>query len=277
LSDPYILDEPVLLPIEEKAKQTMTSLAPYVSDDKKDLAQETGVLEYYTFAENAWKTTKTWPLPDTQMKRFYLRKGHTLGTGVPATETGEDLYNVDPEATTGKTNRWYTQLTGGPVLYPDRIEEDKKLLVYETLPLETDTEITGHPELRLFVACNREDSNFIVYLEDVAPDGTVYCITEGCLRARHRKVSEPPYVHSGIWHSCRTKDAAPMVPEEVTELRIGLIPTSVLFKKGHRIRVAIAGADKDTFIPLDDIEGSVWRGQRNQRYSSCLKLPIIPR
>jgi len=277
LSDPYILDKSEFLTFEKKAAAAMSALAPYVSDNKEDQEQETGVLEYYTFGENVWKTTKAWPLPDTQMKQFYLHKGHTLGTDTPISEAEEDLYKVDPEATTGKTNRWHTQLTAAPVLYPDRIEQDKKLLVYQTQPLKSDTEITGHPEARLFVACNREDSNFIIYLEDVAPDGTVYCITEGCLRARHRKVSEPPYAHPGIWHSCRTKDTEPMIPEEVTELRIGFIPTSVLFKKGHRIRLAIAGADKDTFIPLDDIDGTVWLVQRNRQYPSCLKLPIIPR
>jgi len=277
LSDPYIKDEPVLLPIKEKASQTMTSLAPYVQDNKEDPALETCVLEYYTFAENTWKTTREWPIPETQTKQFYLHENQSLSTDMTTQESGEDIYNVDPTATTGKTNRWYTNLNGGAVLYPDRKEADKKLLIYETQPLKTDTEITGHPELRLFVTSNKDDSDFIVYLEDVAPDGTVYCITEGCLRGRHRKISTPPYAHSGIWHSCCREDAKPMVPEEVTELRIGLISTSVLFTKGHRIRLAIAGADKDTFIPLDGIDGTQWRIQRNSRYSSCLELPIIPR
>ncbi len=276
-SDPYITDEPVLLPIEEKTSQTMSSLAPYVTDDKEEPALETGVLEYYTFTENTWKTTCQWPLPETRMERFYLNEGLALSTKIPDRELGQDLYKIDLTATTGKTNRWHTQLNGGPVLYPNRHNADKKLLVYTTQPLTVDTEVTGHPKLLLFVASNREDGDFIVYLEDVAPDGTVYCITEGCLRACHRKVSTPPYAHSGIWHSCCRKDAEPMVPETVTALQIGLIPTSVLFQKGHRIRLAIAGADKDTFISLDGVDGTQWRIQRNSRHPSCLELPIIPR
>jgi len=144
------------------------------------------------------------------------------------------------------------------------------------LAVEADTEITGHPELRLFVAANREDSDFIVYLEDVAPDGTVYYITEGCLRARHRKVSKAPYAFTGPWHSFRREDAQQLVPDVVAELRIGLFPTSVLFRKEHRIRLAFAGADKGTFMPMTGIEGSVWRIQRNHQLPSYLDLTIIP-
>ncbi|MBW2367653.1 MAG: CocE/NonD family hydrolase [Deltaproteobacteria bacterium] len=277
LVNPYINDKPVALPLEEKVDLTVGSLAPYVRDDDGDSATEMGVLEYYTYAENVWKTTRVWPLPETRMTRFYLHAGHTLVAKAPGLEGGEDHYKVDPTATTGATNRWHTNLGGGPVLYPDRREEDKKLLIYETQPLATDTEITGHPVLRLFLALSQEDGDVIVYLEDVGPDGTVYYITEGCLRVRHRKVSPPPYAFAGPYHSFRREDAEPLVPETVTELMIGLFPTSVLFRKGHRIRLAISGADKGTFLPMGGVENAQWRIQRNSRHPSYLELPIIPR
>jgi len=275
--DPYKTDEPVALPIKEKAELTMNSLRPYVSDDFEGEMPETGILEYFTFGENSWKITREWPLPMTQIEGLYLHESHLLKTDIPEQDTGEDIYQVDPDATTGTTNRWHTNLNSGPVLYPDRKKADKKLLVYETPPLTEDTEITGHPEVTLFIASNKEDSDLIVYLEDVAPDGTVYYITEGCLRARHRKVSTPPYEFTGPWHSCRRDDAEKFVPGEIVELRIALIPTSVLFRKGHRIRLAIAGADKDTFLPIKGIEGTIWQIQRNRIYPSCLSLPVIPK
>ena len=45
-------------------------------------------------------------------------------------------------------------------------------------------------------------------------------------------------------------DAEPLVPGEPAELTFQLWPTSVLFRAGHRIRVAIAGADAGTFERL---------------------------
>jgi predicted acyl esterase len=51
------------------------------------------------------------------------------------------------------------------------------------------------------------------------------------------------------YHSYKKNDAAPLVPVEVTEIKFGLQPISVLLKKNHRLRVAIAGHDKGYFRP----------------------------
>ena len=80
--------------------------------------------------------------------------------------------------------------------------------------MQADVEITGNPIVTLYVSSTTPDAAFHVYLEDVAPDGTVTYITEGMLRAINRKVSneEPPYVQFGPYHSlerarCHADDA----------------------------------------------------------------------
>jgi len=99
--------------------------------------------------------------------------------------------------------------------------------------------------------------------------------TEGMLRAIHRKISsEPqPYKLPIPYHSFKRKDAQPLVVGQTGEITFGLYPTSVLIKKGHRIRVAIAGADKDTFVRLP-AEGtpviSVARNNATPRSLICL-------
>jgi len=104
----------------------------------------------------------------------------------------------------------------------------------------------------LFISSTAEDGAFFAYMEDVEPGGRVRLITEGCLRGLHRKLGDerPPYPMSGPYHTYKRRDAEPMVPGEVTELRFSLFPISVLFRQGHRIRLAIAGADRDTFEPV---------------------------
>ena len=69
-------------------------------------------------------------------------------------------------------------------------------------------------------------------------------MTEGQLRALHRKVGTAgsPYELQVPYHTFRREDAMPLVPGESAELRFGLHPTSVLIRKGHRIRVQISGA-----------------------------------
>ena len=84
---------------------------------------------------------------------------------------------------------------GKPILFPDRQDADKKLLVYDTPALKHDAEITGHPVVHLWVRSTATDGQFFVYLETVDPDGRVRMLTEGQLRGLHRKVSDeiPPY------------------------------------------------------------------------------------
>ena len=238
--------------------------------------EQFGIVEYYTLGENQWKTTKAWPLPTTQMQRLYLSADHRLVDVAPAQKSGCDSYQVNLTTTTGLNNRWYCQLQH-PVFFADRQEEDKKLLVYDTPPLEEDVEITGHPVVYLYVRSSATDGQFFVYLETIDPDGRVRLLTEGQLRALHRKVSNktPPYQIFGPYHSLKKKDVEPMNPGEVTEIAFDLLPLSVLLKKGQRIRLAIAGADKDTFAPIEGIENPELTVERNRDYASYIDLPFV--
>ena len=213
------------------------------------------ILYYYTLGEEKWKATPTWPPENTQMVRFYLNQGNTLTSQKPDGEITKDTYKVNFEATTGKQNRWWTELGGGPVVYEDRAEADKLLLVYDSPPMQEDTEITGYPEVTLQITSSETDGAFFAYLEELDENGKVTYITEGMLRALHRKVSneEPPYKVFGPYHSYKKKDGQLLTPGETSELKFALMPISVLVKKGHRLRLAIAGADKDTFkkIPAE--------------------------
>ena len=235
-----------------------------------------GVVEYYTLGENQWKTTKFWPLQGTHMQRLYLSADYQLSWSPPAQESGRDIYQVDPTTGTGLNNRWHTQM-GGPVFFPDRQEADKKLLVYDTSPLKQDIEITGHPIVHLFVRSTTTDGQFFVYLETVDSSGRVRLLTEGQLRALHRKVCDekPPYTMFGPYHSLKEKDAEPLVPGEVAEITFDLFPLSVLLKKGQCIRLAIAGADIAVFKPLPGIEGQEITLERNKVFSSYIELPFI--
>jgi len=235
-----------------------------------------GRIWYYTVGEERWKTTTTWPVAGSRHERWYLNADHALTLATPGGSDSDD-YKVDFDATTGTQNRWYTQMGGGDVIYPDRAESDRRLLTYTSAPLERDMEVTGNPVMTLRLTTTARDGAFFAYLEDVGPDGRVTYVTEGILRGIHRLVTTSPYRTMYPYHSYRERDAAAIAPGALTELRFGLFPVSVLFKRGHRIRIALSGADKDTFARIP-AEGDVtWRISRTGGSPSYVDLPTVER
>ena len=145
--------------------------------------------------------------------------------------------------------------------------------------LEEDLEITGHPIITLYVTSTSPESAFFVYLEDVDETGRVTYVTEGQLRAIHRKISNepPPYKMMVPYHTFKRNDVMQLVPGEIVELTFGLLPTSVLIRENHRIRIAIAGHDKDTFDRIPVKETPVITVLRNVHNASFIDIPIIAR
>jgi putative CocE/NonD family hydrolase len=109
------------------------------------------------------------------------------------------------------------------------------------------TEVTGAPVAALWFAADRPDAAILLYLEDVAPDGRTSYVTEGTLRASCRYVEPPPvwHPHLGPYHPCTEELLQYLVPGEPALLQIALHPTSWLMRPGHRLRLALAGADRD--------------------------------
>ena len=150
-------------------------------------------VHYFTMGEERWNAADTWPPPGTSDLSLYLAPDRGLARS-PGTD-GSDFYRVDPEAGTGLQSRWVSlvNLEHRPIEYSDRASADRRLLCYDTAPLEQDMEVTGHPRVILHLASSAADAGVFVYLEDVAPDGKVDYVTEGMLRALHRHHGTPPY------------------------------------------------------------------------------------
>ena len=67
----------------------------------------------------------------------------------------------------------------------------------------------------------------------------------------------------------------PMIPGQTALIAFSLLPTSVLIEKGHSLRIAIAGHDKDVFIRIPEDETPVYTIERNAENLSFLELPVI--
>ena len=242
---------------------------------------ESGI-QYYTMGEGQWHCTTVWPPPDFahSSRRYYFAAAHLLSLQAPEAASASDSYTVDFTATTGQHSRWHTQNGGGDVIYPDRREPDKRLLVYASAPLETDVEITGSPVITLQLASTESDGAVHVYLEDVAPEGRVTYLDEGIFRAINRKIADPktmPFKVFGPAHSLLREDAEPFTAGQPAVLSFALFPTSLLLRKDHSIRVALAGADAPLFRRYPSEGKPTWTLYRERTRASYIELPLRPR
>ena len=232
------------------------------------------VINYYVLGAGVFRQSSVWPPADTQEEILYFGAAGALVRELPA--PGVDTYEVDFSASTGPETRWSTQF-GTPPDYPDRRREDEKLLVYDSAPFRDAAEIAGTPVVELHVASATADPVFHVYLEDVAPDGRVTYLTEGLFRAVHRAEADPaglPYDMGPAPHSFRRADAMPVRTGERMEVRFGLFPVAARIRSGHRLRVAIAGADRAYFRRYSEGREETYRVSRGGEAASLVSLPI---
>ena len=271
---------PVDPPLKAQWGEMLRFFDAYLKGQENDLSGQK-ILFYYTLGEEAWHSTPVWPPQGSRPQCWYLAEEGRLSQAAPVASAGADAYTVDFEATTGAANRWWE--LGAVYLksvdYPQRQEAAAHLLTYLTPPLAGDIEISGYPIVKLYITSSATDGAFYVYLEEVDENGQVTYLTEGELRAIHRKVSTetPPYTLQVPYHTYRQADALPLIPGEPAELHFGLQPISALVRSGHRLRLGLAGHDQGTFPRLPAQGTPHIRLLRSAAYPSQIELPVIER
>lgn len=109
------------------------------------------------------------------------------------------------------------------------------VLVYTTEPLKEEVEVIGPVEAKLFAATSSKDTDWMMRLIDVRPDGYAALLCDGVLRARCR---DP---HNG--GAFRADRLSRIEPGEVYEYTLRFWRgTGNVFHKGHRIRVEVSSS-----------------------------------
>lgn len=272
-TDPFFPGENPPMPSFDDQVAKMLSFAAQVR-----AGEPTGrSIHYYVLGARTFRDTTVWPPEGIELHRFSLAGGHALAAARPGA-AGSDRYGVDFKATTGQATRWSTQIDA-PAAYPDRREADSKLLVYTSAPFDRDMELAGQPDVDLHMTAQTKDPAVFVYLEDVAPDGRVTYLDEGELRAIDRKIADPktlPYPLDPPQHSYDRADALPVVPGQRFDIKIPLFPVAALIRKGHSVRIAIAGADADTFRRYSEGKPDVFTVSYGAGAPSAIHLPLRP-
>ena len=194
----------------------------------------------FVMGRNRWTAVKDWPVPGAVPTAFYLRgggranslKGDGLLSRAPPGEEPPDAYVYDPEKPTPSA------ITGDDIHGPDDVRrpaEREDVLVYQTPALEEEVEVVGPVQATLFASTSARDTDWMVRLVDVFPDGRAALLCDGVLRARGRDPSK-----AGAFTPERLSE---IEPERVYEYTIEFWRgTANVFLKGHRIRVEISSA-----------------------------------
>jgi putative CocE/NonD family hydrolase len=280
-ASPFLpIDAPTDPSTAEQRREAVDFLDLYLKDGgATDPANK--VLFYYTMGEEKWKSTPVWPPVGVARRRFFLTTSARLGAGGTGPD-GSESRPVDFGATTGTETRWHTELTGGDVVYPDRAEADRRLLVYTSDPLSGALEVTGHPVVDLQISASVGDVAVFAYLEDVDPGGRVTYLTEGQLRVLHGETTGPrpryfDFDPSLPFRSYARGDADALPPGVVRRERFALQPTSVLVRAGHRIRLAVGGHDAGLFARVPPAGDPILVVHRGASSPSFVDLPVVDR
>jgi uncharacterized protein len=238
-------------------------------------------VRYFLMGANEWREAQTWPLPETERRRYFFRSGGRANTAdgdgrLSRDEPGfesPDMFTYDPASPVrshgGRTN----PDLGGPSGPLDQsvVQRRDDVLCYSSDVLDADLEVTGSLELGLFAASSARDTDFMARLLDVHPDGRAINIAEGVIRARYRNSILKPEL---------------LTPDEPCAFRIDMGATSHLFRRGHRLRVDVTSSDfprfdrnMNTGNPIgEDAAGVPARQTIFHRggLASYIDLPVVP-
>ncbi len=215
---------------------------------------------------NVWREAERWP-PSSTEHALYLRAGGELSASPPpADEMGNTfLYDpADPSPTVCGAN---LNLPAGPCDQRE-IEARADAVVYSTPPLEAPLEITGRVRARIWLVADVPDTDVVVRLTDVYPDGRSMLVLDGALRARFRDGD----FSREAW----------MTPGTPYELAIDLGSTAIVFNAGHRVRIVVSASNAPRFAPNPNTGPSDGAPQvatltllHDAEHPAALVLPVV--
>ncbi len=212
---------------------------------------DNGVLDdppvrYWVMGANEWRTADDWPPPEVEWRPFWLTSWERLREEPFTPYSADD--DIPPDA--------FVQM---PLTQTRTVQS----LRYLSEPLADDLLVAGPSAVHLHAAIDGDDTNWFVTLKDVGPTDPLTVregeralppstpereLTRGWLKASNRALDPERSEPGRPFHVLTRSAARPVVPGEVTEYSIGLLPTANLFRAGHRICLEISSMDVPTGV-----------------------------
>jgi uncharacterized protein len=195
---------------------------------------------FYVMGEDRWLDSPSWPPPGVRYQSWFLAGDGPANTAqgagrlarmAPVTD-GEDVFIYDPMHPV-RTRGGPICCTGNPneIQGPAdqrEVEQRNDVLVYTSAPLAEPLRIVGPLRVELYVSSSAKDTDFMVKLVDVWPDGRAFNVQEGALRMRYRDGYGQP---------------ALMSPGTVYKATIDLRAIAQYLPAGHRLRLQVTSSN----------------------------------
>ncbi len=222
---------------------------------------------------NRWRDEETWPPVRAVPTPWYLAPGGRLGRERPAGGEPPAAYvydPLDPCPTRGGNLLLPRTYPAGPVDQTPLLGR-RDVLTYTSEPLTRDMEVTGPVAAVLHAATSARDTDWVVKLCDVQPDGRTFNVCDGILRIRYRTSWDAPTLAT---------------PGAVERYTIDLWATSWVFRTGHRIRVLVTSSDFPRYdrnpntgelgVAATSTAPALQRIFHEAERASHILLPVIP-
>ena len=155
---------------------------------------------------------------------------------------------------------------------------------YTTAPFTGPTTLAGPIGGTLYASSTTADTELVVQLSDIAPDGNATALTSELLEGNQRAL-EPSmtwYAPDGRtllpYHPYPKVVQTPVVPGQVTRYEIEVFPTFDTLAPGHRLRVTIATSDFPHVLPSAvqavGLLGGVYALRHSGRLSVERRAPV---
>lgn len=198
----------------------------------------------YLQGANRYLEGRQWPPRATRFTRMYLDQG-TLATTVPA--AGSQSYFTNPLAGASMTFDQYGTVGGTPYLPTDQRLEGLQGLTYRSEVLEAPMTLAGPSMLHLVASSTARDTDWVVKMADVGPDGSETLITNGYLRASHRELDSARSREGVPYHT--HVNPTPIEPDQAYPYEVEIWPTAYELAAGHRLQIRITSYDIPTHAP----------------------------
>ena len=189
-------------------------------------------IRIFLMGVDRWLDLADWPPPGATNRSVYFRSGagrtaESLNSGRLTFAPPDDV--EEPDGFVYDPSDPVPSLLAYPQLGPtDHRSIESRMLTYTSDPLERDLIVVGPLTAVLYGRSSAPDTDWVIRLCDVWPDGRSLSIRDAILRARYRSSFEHP---------------EPMTPGQVYRFELDLGATAQVFKVGHRLRVEVTSSD----------------------------------